>query len=745
MEAFSLPKRQILQNILLLSLLLYSGCSKEDEPPINGTHTTQVTKTIGSSGGTIKIDSFSVTIPPGAFRNDQILEISISDKQHPFLDQGVTDLFSVKGIPEEFLDPIIITLKYDGVLEEESYLAFGREQALDESDTTLISFDLLDCTDSSGYLVGKLLPYSQADYLKGGQGHLEGGGYDIPEELVTFFKGVTRFKTYKAQNSPFIIKYPVILALNPHFLNLVDHLHSNLEIMKDLASQTEFPLYKIPERVNVYNSQNTSNKNGKLPHFKFLINDRNKPPGIPVNEYFAYVLYKEPVDVKELNIKIGTTFFESFQRHIYFDDDFGYEGLFDWFTIASKSWIEEKFLEPWGGADMHVPEGFKGYERSPFIQWNYRRLSGMAPIVKYLAETYGEHVVFLYHHHIRNKKSMFDALKMSIGKPAEEWYPEFLRDYLEGKIYGVPGRVFVDEVTGQYELPLQNAPKSYPWQSFGLTATIFHFNTDGVTKDKTGVSFSVESQDVDPSKTDVLVFSVQRDNKKIEFIADQISDYVEIFNVRDLADQCKDILVMVVNSDYDKRQTVESKINLRVELNESLPLTYKKFSVDLIHFIGDVRYEDGTVKTFDDIHMRISMPDAIDGKFTGNEFEAKWDRPSSVFSRDSGHVTAHIIEKEGELVLNGFYFHKVFKNSDSNSQYSYRLVGGGISLFLVEGTGILAGRVEGIDIDNKLSSFGWEVKPCNKDHSPAPQSYNIQNIRFRPESYLEVYFHESDE
>lgn len=71
-------------------------------------------------------------------------------------------------------------------------------------------------------------------------------------------------------------------------------------------------------------------------------------------------------------------------------------------------------------------------------------------------------------------------------------------------------------------------------------------------------------------------------------------------------------------------------------------------------------------------------------------------------------------------------------------------MGGDITLGLVEGTGMLAGRVEGIDIDNKLSLFGWEVKYYNEDQTLKDGSYTIRNIRFRPESYLEVYFHEPD-
>jgi len=743
MKTSSFTKRQIIPYLLLISVLLSPGCSKEDDqdPPTKGTNVTKTSKAIGSSGGTLKIDSFFISIPPGAFSMEHTLEISVSDKQHPFLEQEITDLFSVKGIPEEFQEPLVFVLKYDGILKEESYLAFGEEYALEETDSSLIFFDLMSCTDSSGYLVGTLLPPGQTTSAKKGEGALNSRKGEIPEDLVSFVKGVTDFKT-KSPSSRFIIKHPAYMALNPRILSLPEYLELNYLILRSFIEQEGFGSYAIiPEKVNVYDNRKKSNSDGKLPCFQFGTHKDYVPPGIQKNQYFDYRMYKDPLEEKELNLRIGLAFFKSFQRYVFFNEDSR-----DWFSLASMLWIEEEFCEPWENVDNYVPAHLAGNELACFTGWDSRSYYGMVPAVKYLVDTYGERVVFTYHYHIWQRRSSFEALELATGVDQKKWFSEFLKAYLEGHVYGVGGSIFANGVPAkhQHDLPALNAPQSYPEQYDDLAARMFLFSTDNISNNTMGLYCSLESLDVDATRTDILLFSIDRGSHKIEFIKNSMSNRVELFDLKDLSDQNKDLLVLVVNSQYESF-TNDGYITLKVELKESMPLAQKKFSIDLNHFTGDVHYRDGTVKTFNDIHMRMYMPDAVDGKVNGNRFEAKWDNISlGVFTTDSGHVWANLLIVDGKLNLNGFYFHKVTENTDSNNKYSYRLLGGNMPLFLVEGTEILAGRVEGIDVKNKIASFQWKVTNYDEDQSILDGSYTIKNIQFRPESYLEVYLYEPD-
>jgi len=215
-----------------------------------------------------------------------------------------------------------------------------------------------------------------------------------------------------------------------------------------------------------------------------------------------------------------------------------------------------------------------------------------------------------------------------------------------------------------------------------------------------------------------------------------------VLNLKDLADQHKNLLAVVVNSNYYAQRIPESTIKLKAELTESLLLTHKKFFLDLNHFKGDVEYKDGNIETFDNIRMKLKMPNSINGKFTGNKFEVKWDDIEDGFSSDSGHVWAIVIEQGDELRLSGFDFIQVIKNSENQSRKAYRLTGGGIPLSLLEDAGILLGRVEGYNIEGKshLTGFVWQEDRYDDDHNLKDGSYWIKDVEFNAESYLEVNF-----
>jgi len=737
MESSNATIRWIIHVFLLILLLGFTNCSKEVEeiPPPDGHRDTLVVETIGSDGGIIEIDSLSITIPVGAFSNNQILELSISDQQHPFAQQEVTELFQIKGIPADFTEPLTLALKYEGDLTEESYIAFGLEQIPETQDIAGISFDLLECIDSAGFLTGNLMPFGQNSHIKTIQNRIKGLPQDPPDDLTAFIKGVTNFKPYKSEDSPFLISYAASLAIEPRFLSFPNYLDLNYLILMLPVYQVFGDSFNIPDQINVYDNTGKNNIYNKR-CFNYLVLNGRVSPGNQHNECFIYTLYKDQQEESEINLEIGDAFYKSFQRFIFS----GRRPEPDWFSKASRVWMEEKFYESWGSIDTYIPESLQGYVLTPFLDWwKADANAGMAPVVKYLAENYGDKVVFQYHYHIWKDKSMKEALSLAVGKPVDEWFPEFIKDYLEGKVYGITGSQFETGIAASYNLPQMNSPQSHEDDYNGLSAKMIRYSTKGTENSNTGIKFSVLSKDVAPDMLGLQVFSMHRSDHSIGFLTNHYELEAEVADLNDLDSQNKDLLVVVVNSDIDKLDK-ESTITLTAELSETMPLNYRKFYIDLRYFSGEVEYEDGTTKTFNDIRMQLDMPDAVFGKFTGNSFNAEWEDVTEGFSSDSGHAKVNLMELEEEIVLFGFDFLKVVENSDTNSKYAYSLSGGGFPLYLIEGKQITTGRVEGEDVESHITGFTWKVERYDENHNLKDGSYTIKNIQFNTESYLQVYF-----
>ena len=112
---------------LVLSLILVIGCSEDSTtaPEDDGTYTLEGTETIGSTGGTIEVEDFSLAIPAGAFDGDCTVELYASSDDQPFGDSQVTRAFRLEGLPDEFSQPLRVCIRYEGTLTEESFVARG--------------------------------------------------------------------------------------------------------------------------------------------------------------------------------------------------------------------------------------------------------------------------------------------------------------------------------------------------------------------------------------------------------------------------------------------------------------------------------------------------------------------------------------------------------------------------------------------------------------------------------------------
>jgi hypothetical protein len=411
---------------LLVIIFLNPGCSEDEEiSPSNDDEVATTSKIIGSGGGEIKFENLTISIPAGAFNGDHKLELSVSDKQNPFKEQKVSSLYSVKGIPEDFSESINIAIKYDGVLEDESYIAHSNGQALEGLDTNNIIFNLIQCKDSSGYLVGKLLPTNHADVTKAEKIDLKSQQYNIFEELIM---GVTNYVTFQDVDYSFVIHFPNYFISDPRIMDLPDILEFNYMVFKSLIeTKVSGEGFYLPREVIVYDNRDFTITNNARYSFHFQASSKDKEPGIPFGSFFIYNIYKEPVDETKLNMRIGKTFYEYYQRYIY-----GLEPGPDWFSNAAGMWIDELFYDPFETLGDYVQEALIGNELNCFNGWGIRNSDIMVPLVEYLVEEYDKGIINDYHNNIKDNKTLYEALNQAFPDPVTIWVPRFFQNYLEG-------------------------------------------------------------------------------------------------------------------------------------------------------------------------------------------------------------------------------------------------------------------------------------------------------------------------
>ena len=149
--------------LLLLPLLLIS-CPKDD-PDDFGEILDEAE--IGPPGGSLESDGIILTVPPGTFAGTHTVRLYSEEVfTDDFGSNTVTPVFRVTGIPSGTSAPMTVRIKYDGSLEEESYIALGEVSEffktgedggqIPETGEEVTTYGLCPATESSGWLEAEI-------------------------------------------------------------------------------------------------------------------------------------------------------------------------------------------------------------------------------------------------------------------------------------------------------------------------------------------------------------------------------------------------------------------------------------------------------------------------------------------------------------------------------------------------------------------------------------------------------------
>jgi len=488
-----------------LAVCVTVGCSKNHPNQPGPGDGGGASATIGPSGGTLETDGFMIAVPAGAFAGDATLTAAKSDGDNPFGENGVTGVYRVSGLPEVFNGLLRISLRANGDLSDQNGIAIGIPGRDIQAGDSVMVYSVCAADDSAGYLVTHLGLHAET-------GAVSRAPLRQPFR-ITDLGGVLNlvgFNQFQKTTSGdhFEITHSALFSISS-----VQALEQRLEILyQKVVSDLNLP------HQNMINSPVSPGwdpyKTWDFP-IRVHVMETGRPVALRwVSAFDANYPYSPWLNVSErllgashaveLDPALGCAILETSITTYY-------PGAFWWLNEAVAAWSEEFFSDP---ASFERPGPFPGNEMAPFqgmeAGWksDYSRGiehgPGMAAVLKYLTSipAFGIGGISKTYQAILNGENHIAALLRSVDELPAEWWPEFFRNYIGGRLYGVEGRVFTDRNN-----------LSGAWSVNRATDTLKVFSSDeatvGLYPDLSCKLFKIDIHYADINETAGLLLQVQ--------------------------------------------------------------------------------------------------------------------------------------------------------------------------------------------------------------------------------------------
>lgn len=640
MTLLKITCRLFLKLFIITALILAITTCKEDAPtePEGGNTNNNIltSSTIGPSGGELKTDDFSLSVPAGSFQSETTLSLSISDEPSPFGESCISKSNEVLGIPNNFDKPIRIQIKYDGTIRDSSYIGIGFRTMDDISGDSTITYRFISAKDSSGFLVGYFKYETQNDNPQ------MGVTKSYTSSHVLWFTAYSSFN--KLATWHFIIKAPIGWSYGAleNFANLLEQQYAHI------TENLKFSYYN-----KRYNGNCKSNYSKWRWPIQVIVNQDEKittldysqgwiGPQMVVNG--SLLTASETLETKNIVgkslLKISLNTYDNYCNEK------------KWLKTAIIYWFEDYYD---GVANDWIPSSFSGNELTPFngLQFGGYTLSrghgqGMVSLLQYLASEKNIYPsdMFLNIHeaNIHPVEYILDHANTFVA----EWWPDYFEKLIGGQIYDVNSSVFLDSKSLGETWNINsnsNTEESFILEYPDLSTKRFIINLNYSDIDESA-KLSVDAFGLNNDGIATIVFGV-RSNNELQHILTTKNAPAEIpKSLKNYYDEgTRKFLVVVVNSihnatDYLGKTDIE--LQMRITKNGPTP-DYNQCGI--VVYCG-TRYAYTTPDTsYESVNNKVSNGtwQRYPGSFSGNTFNASyhksWDSQTNPLTI-TGTITA---------------------------------------------------------------------------------------------------------
>ncbi len=556
----TLHARILTAGALLACVLAVSFCSKKSTGP-SGNEPPETTAVIGSEGGTLAVEDFSLSVPPGAFDENRSLELTVRSEDETFGEARATRVFRIEEFPDDFSKPLRLSIRSHRTLSGEIFIAEA-DSVLDPlSGATVKVYRYHPAVDSSGVLVCVLDPVSgeapafRAPFMRPSSSlrkrTLEVLGIDGQETKVTPHFKVTRD-----------LRHPVPGSTGQIVNDMLEQNRETILEETGLDFSEKWPELPVDvivgpfeaEMLDIFGAYVVCNHNESI--WRMAIDQNMIASG----------------QMSLIRILSGMQMLQySMLRYdiLKGDMDENPDPTDNWLHLAIMHWAEEIFTDdPNYRAPMHFP----GNEMAPFrgmvkgaTVLNAHHDRGMAAVIKFLLrqDYFTRAELFNAYQAINGigrsaPQDPTEALLSNVQELITVWWPDFFKSYISGGVYGVAPSVFLDpfNLSGTWTIDPDGASEkvfpsadsrvgAYP----DLSAKLFLVDAgDADMPENASLSIDVEGEVTDQGLS-TLVFAVHPD--RLEFLGGgpATSSNPEIRNLKANAEGgVTQYLICVVNS-----------------------------------------------------------------------------------------------------------------------------------------------------------------------------------------------------
>lgn len=620
---------KLLHALALLPLLLLFSCDlfnpDDDDDPAEVSDSFLGSKTIGSGGGELDLDSIRVIVPSNAFSEDNTISISVADEVEGISEYGISTMYQLNGLPDAIGAPIQLRLKYHGAIEGDTLIAIGEILYATTEDSLLNSFYTDGASDSSGFLLYELPARSKLG--KGAAPYqTQSGGSPL------YFIALGGYRQELTSGGHFMLSYPLAYsaqgtAMGDHFEEAYDSCEAmDFDLTgRDWAANPAPVLAKPSSRFNgAYSYRNSKIKNDPN------LTDQELRSYIHVGSFTIDlgILNNDP----KLRAVCGHEFFHLVQNLYEFSSP-NIEIEQKWLKEAASVWIMEKFSD----LPDYVPHSINGREMHPFHGWQYAGRSharhgyGLSVILKDIVEAYGQHEILSIFEKIKvgglpsQAVDPVDAVLSVLNEPVPAFWHGVLGAYVLGHYYNSQVNFrFLDDWTNFTTFTIDPANNVIPvtLEYHDLSGKLFKILPgDLSTLTTVPLSFSVD----DGANCGIMVCKYKQGNE-ITMVGEAFpggSGQVVLSDAKPLFDAGYELVVLVSNSTYDAAANYQGKndVELLIELTGSDVLNG---TIELYLDTAEFRRTDDRIPytaSLDEVlHINSAIGSFSNGNFSGNYY-----------------------------------------------------------------------------------------------------------------------------
>jgi hypothetical protein len=628
-------KSTIARVLLCTSILV--GC-KTDDPVGSGTTPAlpaPVSAIIGTAGGTLTMKGFSLTVPPAAFAATETLTVAAETYDNAFGTHVLTGVFRLEGLPGSFAKSLEVKLECSRSPSAGYYIALGRAVTSARSGESGILYSPYAAAKESTFLRATLL----SDSLWKGRTSLrrstrsEGLG-----ARVAWLLGVDEQAILVSHFGHFKIFYPrYVETMASNLAAALENAYAAFSRMgfdRTAYDQVPWPMLIEVKKVHF------------APPFPPADLWAGHMPGL--GEFFMGIDFEEDAlvagDLPTIQRAAGQVFCNLF----FMLNDPLFLGRFDaqmlqvdrnriWPYYAIGAWAGEVFAPPGTGGD--APLNFRLQQMCPFDglavgsgEKPWAHGLGLSPLIRYVAVSYTPEKVFQLYYKIPHVEFAIDALQAILPVSEKEWWPDFLKEYVGGKIYNVTSDDLLKDLSSLSSSRVftiqgpTDTLKKFSDTYADLSARLYRVNLRYSGLDTSAlIRFSAGPASLGSQYVGVMLFGLK--NKTLTYW--QYANTVTVKQVKDLTASGYDIVAAVVNclneSPYNGSRAIELTVTVKSGTGE-IPL-----QAALIEKIGGT-YTNSSLST---LHAYVSYfypySDTRNGILSGHTFTASWNRPLSVY------------------------------------------------------------------------------------------------------------------